>query len=334
MNPDTVIGTFARTRADHPHGPALFHSRYATRGAIDLSNCHPFHLGGDARTVLAHNGTLPKRVHPRAYDRRSDTRIAAEDYLPTQPFGPIDTVAGARGLLGWLGTSKLVILTVDPAYAHTAYVFGERAGQWVGGIWYSNRSYCRPSSGGRPGAGRCAGTAWTAISNAPAATAAPAAGASAANPPCSPAPASPPPLAEHRLGSQHPADSQLIAASNCFSPHHSCAPLRAAARLAAGRRRLSPIFWKDVNPACPHPRSPIGGVTTVHTRSATTRPSPPSTVIICAARAPTSSTPATAVPPPPGSDAPPCTTPSCAANARPAGAGAAIATASTANWSP
>ncbi|MCC3311438.1 class II glutamine amidotransferase [Nocardia africana] len=144
MNAHTVIATFARTRAEHPDGPALFHSRYATRGAIDLANCHPFQLGGDARTVLAHNGTLPKRVHPRAYDRRSDTRIAAEDYLPTQPFGPIDTAAGARGLAGWLGTSKLVILTVDPAYAHSAYMFGERAGLWVGGIWYSNRSYLPP----------------------------------------------------------------------------------------------------------------------------------------------------------------------------------------------
>ncbi|PPJ36471.1 hypothetical protein C5E45_20725 [Nocardia nova] len=141
MNAHTVIATFARTRAEHPDGPALFHSRYATRGAIDLSNCHPFRLGGDRRTVLAHNGTLPKRVHPRAYDRRSDTRIAAEDYLPAQPFGPIDTAAGARGLAGWLGSSKLVILTVDPVYARAAYLFGERAGQWVGGIWYSNRSY-------------------------------------------------------------------------------------------------------------------------------------------------------------------------------------------------
>ncbi|MGW0052582.1 class II glutamine amidotransferase [Nocardia nova] len=144
MNAPTVIDAFARTRADHPDGPALFHSRYATRGAIELSNCHPFRLGGDRRTVLAHNGTLPKRVHPRAYDRRSDTRIAAEDYLPTQPFGPIDTAAGARGLAGWLGSSKLVILTVDRAYSHTAYLFGERAGQWVGGIWYSNHSYLPP----------------------------------------------------------------------------------------------------------------------------------------------------------------------------------------------
>jgi len=144
MKAHTVIATFARTRAEHPHGPALFHSRYATRGAIDLSNCHPFRLGGDARTVLAHNGTLPKRVHPRAYDRRSDTRIAAEDYLARQPFGPIDTAAGARGLSGWLGSSKLVILTVDPAYALTAYLFGERAGQWVGGIWCSNRSFLPP----------------------------------------------------------------------------------------------------------------------------------------------------------------------------------------------
>ncbi|MEU6559417.1 class II glutamine amidotransferase [Nocardia nova] len=141
MNADKVIDAFTRLRARHRAGPALFHSRYATRGVIGLSNCHPFRLGGDQRTVLAHNGTLPKRVHPRAYDRRSDTRIAAEEYLAGQPFGPIDTVAGARGLSEWLGTSKLVILTVDPAYAHTAYLFGEQAGRWVEGIWYSNRTY-------------------------------------------------------------------------------------------------------------------------------------------------------------------------------------------------
>ena len=141
MDAVAVIESFARARGEYPAGPALFHSRYATRGVIGLSNCHPFRLGGDRRTVLAHNGTLPRRVHPRVFDRRSDTRIAAEDYLPGQPFGPIDTPAGARGLSQWLGSSKLVILTVDPAYAHTSYVFGEQAGHWVEGIWYSNRSY-------------------------------------------------------------------------------------------------------------------------------------------------------------------------------------------------
>lgn len=141
MNAEEVIDTFARIRADHPAGPALFHSRYATHGIRTVDNCHPFRLGGNARTMLAHNGILPKRVHPGAYDWRSDTRIAAEDYLPAMPFGSLDTHRGARGLETWLGLSKLLILTVDPAYDQQVYLFGESKGQWDNGIWYSNSSY-------------------------------------------------------------------------------------------------------------------------------------------------------------------------------------------------
>ncbi|BDU00975.1 MULTISPECIES: class II glutamine amidotransferase [Nocardia] len=141
MNADRVITEFIKARGEHPTGPALFHSRYATHGSIGIRNCHPFRLGGDARTVLAHNGTLPKRVHPGPYDPRSDTRIAAEEYLPKQPFGSIDTHRGARGLASWLGSSKLLILTVDPAYAHHAYLFGHHNGYWQDEIWYSNNSY-------------------------------------------------------------------------------------------------------------------------------------------------------------------------------------------------
>ncbi|MGV9823456.1 hypothetical protein [Nocardia xishanensis] len=145
MDAEPVIAEFTQVRARYPEGPALFHSRYATKGIRDIDNCHPFRLGNDSRTVLAHNGTLPKRVHPRAYDPRSDTRIAAEDYLPRQPFGSIDTHRGARGLASWLGSSKLVILTVDPTYRHNSYLFGEQAGTWEDGIWYSNTSYLPPA---------------------------------------------------------------------------------------------------------------------------------------------------------------------------------------------
>ncbi|MEU1953399.1 class II glutamine amidotransferase [Nocardia rhamnosiphila] len=141
MHAEKVIDRFLAVRDRYPAGAALFHSRYATQGVHGIDNCHPFRLGGDARTVLAHNGTLPKRVRPRAYDRRSDTRIAAEDYLPTMPFGSIDTHRGARGLETWLGPSKLVLLTIDPAYQQSAYLFGERAGVWDDGIWYSNTTY-------------------------------------------------------------------------------------------------------------------------------------------------------------------------------------------------
>ncbi|MCM6774540.1 class II glutamine amidotransferase [Nocardia sp. CDC159] len=140
MDAETVIAEFVRVRNDFPDGPALFHSRLATHGAISISNCHPFHLGRDQRTVLAHNGVLPRRVQPRGRDLRSDTRIAAEEYLPARPFGSLDTARGRRRLESWLGASKL-ILTTNPEYAAQGYIFNEHAGMWHGGIWYSNASY-------------------------------------------------------------------------------------------------------------------------------------------------------------------------------------------------
>lgn len=141
MDADSVVSEFARVREKYSEGPALFHSRLATHGQRTLDNCHPFLVGGDQRTVLAHNGILPSNVHPRNGDPRSDTRIAAEDYLPTRPFGSLDSWAGRERLERWLRDDKMVLLTVDPAYKHSAYIFNERYGHWDGGIWYSNLTY-------------------------------------------------------------------------------------------------------------------------------------------------------------------------------------------------
>ncbi|MGO4612963.1 hypothetical protein AB4305_03295 [Nocardia sp. 2YAB30] len=141
MDAAAVITEFAQVRERYPDAPALFHSRLATHGLRAIENCHPFAVGGDERTVLAHNGILPDNVHPCPGDLRSDTRIAAEDYLPTSPFGSLDSWAGRERLERWLGSDKMVLLTVDPAYKHPAYIFNERHGHWDNGIWYSNRSY-------------------------------------------------------------------------------------------------------------------------------------------------------------------------------------------------
>ncbi|WP_067903717.1 class II glutamine amidotransferase [Nocardia vaccinii] len=142
LNPDEVIDEFAAVRARFPDTRALFHSRLATHGRITTDNCHPFLVGGDERTVLAHNGVLPATVQPPVGDVRSDTRIAAEDFLPGEPFGPLDSWVGRSGLETWLRTDKMVLLTVDPAYRHTAYIFNEHGGHWTDdGIWYSNTTY-------------------------------------------------------------------------------------------------------------------------------------------------------------------------------------------------
>lgn len=145
MDADRMVAAFERMRDKYPDGPALFHSRLASHGRVGKQNCHPFRIGGDRRTVVAHNGILPKNVRPTKGDKRSDTRIAAEDFLPYQPFGSLDSWAGQDRLTRWLGQwNKIVILTVDPSYRENAYVLNEEHGSWMGGVWYSNLDFLVP----------------------------------------------------------------------------------------------------------------------------------------------------------------------------------------------
>ncbi len=137
-----MIVAFDELRDQHPSGPALFHSRFATHGTCDVDNCHPFPINHDTRTMLAHNGILPRRVQPKRGDRRSDTRIAAEDFLPRKGYDAWDDPLAQRDLARWLGPdNKLVVLTIDPRYREHAYLINEDAGIWEHGIWYSNADY-------------------------------------------------------------------------------------------------------------------------------------------------------------------------------------------------
>jgi hypothetical protein len=130
-----------------PEEPSKINSRFSTHGtARDLANCHPFPLGADPRTVLAHNGVLPKAVQPDEGDPRSDTRIAAETFLPA--FGPLRLRRTRLRVERWMtAANKIVLLTVDRRFRDRAYILNEREGIWDGGIWYSNdgyRPYVRP----------------------------------------------------------------------------------------------------------------------------------------------------------------------------------------------
>lgn len=145
MDADAVIDAFVKIRHRHPDSYALFHSRITTHGGTDEDNCHPFLVGGDPRTVLAHNGILPSAARPRKGDSRSDTRILAEDWIPQGRFGHLSQRRARRRLTRFIGSesypNKLVILTVDPAYGQNAYLINERYGEWSDGVWWSNDSY-------------------------------------------------------------------------------------------------------------------------------------------------------------------------------------------------
>lgn len=144
LDADHMVGCFHTLRQRHPDGPALFHSRWATHGAHDLGNCHPFPVGGDAGTVLAHNGVLPKRARPTTTDPRSDTRIAAEEILPR--FGSLRQQRVRRAVERWMGPDNLmVVLTIDPGFRRPGYILNEAKGIWDQGIWYSNGSYRMPA---------------------------------------------------------------------------------------------------------------------------------------------------------------------------------------------
>ncbi|MBN1171091.1 MAG: hypothetical protein JXA67_02855 [Micromonosporaceae bacterium] len=135
-----MVEQFAALRHQHPQGPALFHSRFATHGERSVDNCHPFAVGADPRTVIAHNGSLPAVVWPGRADPRSDTRITAEDFLPR--FGSLRLRHVRRRFERWMTPHNLmVILTVDRRFKQRSYILNEQSGIWDDGIWYSNDSY-------------------------------------------------------------------------------------------------------------------------------------------------------------------------------------------------
>lgn len=142
MDFEIVAAEFEALRSQYPDGPAMFHSRWGTCGAYSLDNVHPFEVGKGDMTVVAHNGVLSADAQPSKGDRRSDTKILAQSIMP-QRFSHLDSPKTRRKLEAWLGTNnKLVVLTVDPRYQASAYIFNESSGHWTEeGIWYSNHGY-------------------------------------------------------------------------------------------------------------------------------------------------------------------------------------------------
>lgn len=134
---DSVYDDFIKARQKHS-GPALFHSRITTHGGTSLDNCHPFQVGRDSGTVVAHNGMLPIKED----NGRSDTRIFAEDLFPS--WGGVRTLTSKKmrkKLSKFAEGSKLVFLTTDRNVSDDFIIINEKLGHWVDGVWWSNSSY-------------------------------------------------------------------------------------------------------------------------------------------------------------------------------------------------
>lgn len=143
MSARKAVGKFIHMRQQYPQGYAIWHARYATHGVKNEDNCHPFQVGDDADTVLAHNGVLDTFIGKD--DKRSDTRIFAEDTLPK--LGGVCALEDEnlyRMIEGWASGSKIAVLTTNPNAQYQLYLINEKLGTWDdNGVWWSNSSYKR-----------------------------------------------------------------------------------------------------------------------------------------------------------------------------------------------
>ena len=143
MSARKAVSKFIHMRQQYPDSYAIWHARYATHGVKNQDNCHPFIVGGDADTVLAHNGVLDTFIDKG--DKRSDTRVFAEDILPK--LGGVRALDDAnlyRLVQGWASGSKIAVLTTNPQAEYQLYLINERLGHWDDdGVWWSNNSYKR-----------------------------------------------------------------------------------------------------------------------------------------------------------------------------------------------
>jgi glutamine amidotransferase len=145
MSAKKIIKQFLAVRKEFPSSYAMFHARYATHGVKNEDNCHPFKVPSNPDTYLAHNGILDIAI--KAGDKRSDTRIFAEDTLPSMGgVTALDDDHVWKMVGNWSVGSKIVIFTLDPAAKEQCYIINESAGHWDNeGMWWSNNGY-KPST--------------------------------------------------------------------------------------------------------------------------------------------------------------------------------------------
>jgi glutamine amidotransferase len=141
MNSTDAIDSFYNQMSLSDNSAGMFHARITTHGSSMVENNHPFKVGGRNDIILGHNGMLP--VFPKAGDVRSDTRIFAEEILPSIGVDALDDRQGWKMLEEFASGSKLAIFSTAPELRDGIYIVNEDLGSWdsKNGIWWSNSSY-------------------------------------------------------------------------------------------------------------------------------------------------------------------------------------------------
>lgn len=112
-----------------PEHEAVIHFRWATVGAKNTDNCHPFLAGNGG--VLVHNGP---QIQNLGNSEVSDSREFAEKIIAR--FNK-ETIESMKDVLeGYLGFNKAAVL-----YPTGVVLLNEKLGVWDDGIWYSNDGY-------------------------------------------------------------------------------------------------------------------------------------------------------------------------------------------------
>lgn len=126
------------SEAGVPYG---IHFRWATHGAVNVANCHPFeNEAGD--TLVMHNGVL-SATKAYATKEKSDTRLFVEYFMAQVPH-PKDPIRPCfvRLIEEAMGYDNKFLTYHIPS--DTFELMNEDAGLWIDGIWYSN-SYSLPA---------------------------------------------------------------------------------------------------------------------------------------------------------------------------------------------
>ena len=139
MKPDALIDEFLELRRANMNSCAIFHARYASHGSIDIDNCHPFYLGEDKQSVLAHNGNFPNDNQPKD-SSCSDTRWFAETVMPSLGgIQSLDNPVFCEMLINWSGSNRVIFLTANAEMESQMYTIGYEHGSVDDdGVWWSN----------------------------------------------------------------------------------------------------------------------------------------------------------------------------------------------------
>lgn len=113
--------------------PAIVHFRFATHGSTTHANAHPFAM--PRKWAAAHNGVIQGMpCGPDESDTRAFLRTTVAPILTDRELTEADTAALGKAM--GIG-NKMTFLSPSGAIR----IANEHMGDWIEGIWYSNRNH-------------------------------------------------------------------------------------------------------------------------------------------------------------------------------------------------